>query len=226
MSQVAEDVRGRFEQVEAELQAACAASGRERGELTLLAVSKRQPQERLEAAIALGHRDFGENYPQEMHRKQQAHPELRWHMVGHLQRNKAKLMAEVHLFHGLDSLRLAKTLSKLGVETGRPIPALIQVNQGREEAKTGFLEEELPSLFEELPELKEGLSVQGFMTIPPPGDGPRHFERLRELRDDWCRRSGLALPELSMGMSNDFGEAIAAGATIVRVGTALFGERP
>ncbi|MEM6369191.1 MAG: YggS family pyridoxal phosphate-dependent enzyme [Myxococcota bacterium] len=226
MSSVVDEVRVRFQRVEAELRSACAAAGRTRDEVTLVAVSKRQPEERLAAAIALGHRDFGENYPQEMRRKQQAHPELRWHMVGHLQRNKARLLAEVHLFHGLDSLRLAKAMARLGVETARPMRALVQVNQGREAAKTGFLEEELPSLFEALSDLKDGLDLQGFMTIPPPGEGPRHFERLRRLRDDWVERSGLALPELSMGMSDDFGEAIAAGATIVRVGTALFGQRP
>jgi len=221
-----DEVRVRFARVQENLQDACRAAGRDPSELTLLAVSKRQPDERLEAAIELGHRDFGENYAQEMHRKQQAHPELRWHMVGHLQRNKAKLMADVHLFHGLDSLRLGKSLAKLGRETGRPIPALVQVNQGREEAKTGFMEEDLGALFDAVPELSDGLDLRGFMTIPPPGEGPRHFDALRDLRESWVAKSGLELPELSMGMSDDYAEAIAAGATIVRIGTALFGPRP
>ena len=223
---VRDDVRARFARVQDDLRSACRTAGREPSEVALLAVSKRQPDERLEAAIELGHRDFGENYAQEMHRKQQAHPELRWHMVGHLQRNKAKLIADVHLFHGLDSLRLAKSLAKLGREAGRPIPALVQVNQGREEGKTGFMEEDLGPLFEAAPELSDGLELRGFMTIPPPGEGPRYFEALRGLRESWAAESDLKLPELSMGMSDDYAEAIAAGATIVRIGTALFGPRP
>ncbi|MGF1508321.1 MAG: YggS family pyridoxal phosphate-dependent enzyme [Myxococcota bacterium] len=218
------DVSERFARVEEDIRMACQASGRRRSEIKVVAVSKRQPEARLRDAIELGHRDFGENYPQELAEKQARFPELSWHQVGHVQRNKAKLLDRAVLVHSLDSLRLARTLSDLGQKT-RPVPVLLQVNQAREEQKTGWLEEELDGLFEALPDLG-GIDVMGFMTLPPPGEGRRYFAELRALRERWRDRSGLPLAELSMGMSDDFEAAIHEGATLLRIGTALFGPRP
>jgi hypothetical protein len=222
----AQRVAERFARVEAELGDACRAAGRSRSEVTLVAISKKQPVVRLEAAIALGHRHFGENYPQELDRRRQDHPELRWHQVGHVQRNKAKLMVGIELLHSLDGLKLARSLSsQVRTQQAPPLRVLAQVNQAREPQKTGFLLDELPDLFEALPDLP-GVSLEGFMTIPPPSEGRRYFAELRQLRDEWAVRSGRALEHLSMGMSQDFAEAVAEGATLVRIGTSLFGERP
>lgn len=225
MTEASEDVARRFAEVEARLAAACAASGRDRAEVTLVAVSKRQPEARLAAALALGHRDFGENYPQELARKRTEHPEARWHFVGSLQRNKVKLVLEAALIHGVDREKLAETLDRQAAEAGLRVPALIQINQGGEETKAGVAPDQARSLLESMAQL-EALEVRGLMTLPPPGEGRRYFAELRALRDALRSDTGLELPELSMGMSDDFEDAVAEGATIVRVGTALFGPRP
>jgi hypothetical protein len=219
------DVRQRFSEVKDRLASACREAGRDPGAVALVAVSKRQPEARLAAAIALGHRDFGENYPQELARKQAEHPEARWHFVGRLQRNKAKLVADAALIHGLDSEKLARALDRQGAGVGRTLPVLIQVHQGGEASKAGVEPAEVGALLEATRAL-DHVEVQGLMTLPPPGEGRRHFAELRELRDRLRAETGLALPHLSMGMSDDFEDAIAEGATIVRIGTALFGPRP
>lgn len=218
-------VEARFADVRDRIERAARSAGRDPNDITLVAVSKRQPPERLRAAIALGHRDFGENYPQELKRKRDEFPEARWHFVGHLQRNKAKLVVDAHLIHGLDSERLARTLDRQVAERGRRLPVLIQVHQGGEASKSGVEPDDLGPLVEAVRELPN-LDLRGLMNLPPPGEGERHFAELRRLRDALRDRTGLELPHLSMGMSDDFEEAIAAGATIIRIGTALFGPRP
>lgn len=225
MSDVARDVEGRFETVRDRIHRACRRAGRDPAEVLLVAVSKRQPPERLAAALALGHRDFGENYAQELHRKQAEHPEARWHFIGHLQRNKAKLVVDAALVHGVDSARLGRALDQQVESVGRVLPVLVQVHQGDEATKAGVPPDEVEPLLSSLRGLSH-LEVQGLMTLPPPGEGPRHFAALAALRDRLRGSTGLELPHLSMGMSDDFEDAIQEGATIVRVGTALFGARP
>lgn len=219
------DVRQRFADVTDRIAAACKAAGRAADEVTLVAVSKRQPEPRLRAAIALGHRDFGENYPQELARKQADHPEARWHFVGHLQRNKAKLVVDAALIHGLDSDKLARALDRLAADGAEALPALIQVHLGGEATKAGVPPSEVRALLQATQPL-EHVEVHGLMSLPPPGEGRRYFAELRELRDRLRAETGLELPHLSMGMSDDFEDAISEGATIVRIGTALFGARP
>ncbi len=219
------DVAERFSAVEQRIESACRRAGRTRDDVRLVAISKRQPPDRLRAAIELGHRDYGENHAQELDRRRADNPELRWHMVGHLQRNKVKLVLDCALIHTLDSVRLARSINAQAQARGIRVPVLVQVNQAEEATKSGLPVAELAPVFAELRELPQ-LEIRGLMNIPPPGEGRRYFSELRELRDRLRSDHGLELPELSMGMSGDFEDAIAEGATIVRVGTALFGPRP
>jgi len=218
-------VRARFERVQLRIADACRAAGRDPAEVTLVAVSKRQPRERLAEAVALGHGDFGENYARELQRKHEEFPDVRWHLVGHLQRNKTKLVQGVALIHSLDGERLARALDRRAAETERRFPVLVQVHQGDESTKTGVEPAAVAPLVEALRDLP-GLDPKGLMSLPPPGEGRRYFAELRELRDAVRARTGVDLPDLSMGMSDDFEDAIAEGATIIRIGTALFGARP
>jgi pyridoxal phosphate enzyme (YggS family) len=201
----------------AEVQArvARAAGGRK---VTLVAVSKTHPAERVRAAHAAGLRVFGENYVKEWAEKRDALADLdlEWHFVGHLQRNKAKdLAGKVALIHGVDGLALAQALDKRGEQD-----VLVEVNLGGEASKAGVAPDALPALLEGIRALSR-VRCRGLMCIPPPADDPRpHFRRLAEL----ARQHGLA--ELSMGMSDDYEVAIEEGATIVRIGTAIFGPRP
>ncbi len=225
----------RLAQVEERVRAACERAGRERAEVRLIAVSKRKPAEDIRAAYALGQRDFGENYMQELLQKQeqlQDLPGLRFHMIGHLQRNKARhlvsaVRAEQELvLHTLDDARLISELSKrLAAREGvKPMPVFVEVNIASEAQKSGCLPEQLPALIEALDAAPE-LAPQGLMVIPPAAEDPEltrpHFAALRELRDSLCP----GWPRLSMGMSQDFELAIEEGATDVRVGTAIFGVR-
>lgn len=219
------DVAERFADVESRIAQACRAAGRAREEVRLVAISKRQPEERLVAAIEAGHAVFGENYPQELQRKAETHPEVRWHFVGHLQRNKVKMMERCDLIHAVDSERLGVALDAWFETRGRPVPCLVQVHQGGEATKSGVPPDQTEALLRRLLELPH-IEVQGLMTLPPPGEGRRHFAALRELRDRLQATLGHPLPELSMGMSDDFADAIAEGATWIRIGTALFGPRP
>jgi pyridoxal phosphate enzyme (YggS family) len=191
--------------------------------VTLVAVSKTQPAEAIRAAYAAGQRHFGENYAQEWRQKADALadlPDLTWHFVGGLQTNKVKYLApRAAWVHTLDREELARELSKRYAAAGAIARVLIEVNLGGEAQKSGCAPERvepLVALARGLP----GLEVAGLMCIPPPGEPPRpHFARLRALRDR------LGLRELSMGMSADWVEAVAEGATLVRLGTALFGSR-
>lgn len=192
--------------------------------VTLVAVSKTQPAAAIREAYAAGQRDFGENYAQEWRAKAEALADLadlRWHFVGSLQTNKVRLLAgRVHAIHTVDREELAREISKRFSQRGARVRVFLEVNTGGEATKGGCAPGEAPGLAEAVRALP-GLELVGLMCIPPPEEDPRpHFRLLRALRD----RLGLA--ELSMGMSADWRIAIEEGATVVRVGTAIFGERP
>jgi pyridoxal phosphate enzyme (YggS family) len=194
---------------------ACARAGREAGSVTLIAVSKTKPLELLREAIQAGQRSFGENYAQEFRDKFEQEPGLDWHFIGALQTNKVKYVAgKAALVHTCDRLSLAQELAKRG--PGQRV--LLEINIGREPQKAGVLPEDAAALLEQASAL--GLRCEGLMCIPPAEGDPRvHFRALRELA------SKLGLRELSMGMSADYEAAVEEGATIVRVGTAIFGSR-
>lgn len=210
-------VRGR-------IAAACARAGREPGSVRLVAVSKTQPLELLREALAAGQLALGENYAQELREKSAALADasVEWHFLGALQTNKARLVAgTAALIHTCDRLALAQELSKRASRLGAGAVqrVLVEVNTGREPQKAGALPEDVPALVAAVAALPS-LECAGLMCIPPMEEDPRpHFRSLRELRDR------LGLRELSMGMSADYEIAIEEGATLVRVGTAIFGER-
>jgi pyridoxal phosphate enzyme (YggS family) len=230
-------VAERLRAVRERIAAAAAAAGRSPGEVRLLAVSKTQPSSAVREAYAAGQRDFGENYVQELLEKAEALrdlPELRWHVIGHLQRNKARqVVREASAIHSLDSLELLRELDKRAgavVEARRSsgqesrIAALIEVNIGQEPQKGGVSSAELGALIDATREARH-LALVGLMCVPPADRDPApFFQSLRVLRD--AHGGAKLLPELSMGMSSDLEAAILAGATWVRVGTAIFGERP
>jgi PLP dependent protein len=203
------------------IRAACARAGRDPDSVRLVAVSKGQPIEAVLQAFAAGQTAFGENYAQELHLKADALPEPEWHFIGALQTNKARIVVgHAALVHTCDRLALAKELSKRAFAKNITQTVLLEVNVGREPQKGGTLPEEVEALVAAVREL-DALRCEGLMCIPPlEGDSRPYFRALRELRDR------LGLRELSMGMSADFEAAIEEGATIVRVGTAIFGERP
>jgi PLP dependent protein len=192
--------------------------------VTLVAVSKTQPAEAIREAYAAGQRDFGENYAQEWREKADALADLadlRWHFIGALQTNKVKYLAgRVHALHTVDRVELAREASRRFSAKGAVARAFLEVNTGGEASKAGCSPEDAPALAEAMRALP-GIELVGLMAIPPPEEDPRpHFRLLRGLRD----RLGLA--ELSMGMSADWPIAVEEGATVIRVGTAIFGERP
>jgi len=227
----APDIATRWAEVRARVDAACRAAGRDPAEVTVVAVSKLHPTTAIAAAVAAGVRDLGENYAQELVAKQAELPALdptavRWHFIGRLQRNKAKLVAgKVALVHAVDSIELGAELGKRAAASGAVQPVLIAVNLGGEASKSGVEAADVAALVDGLVGVA-GVRVDGLMTMPPPADDPEasrpHFRALRALRD----QLGRALPILSMGMSGDFEVAIAEGATHVRIGTAIFGDRP
>lgn len=218
--------------------AAVHSAGREPGSVRLVAVSKFHPAADIAELCRLGQKDFGENYIQEARSKQEelSALDIRWHAIGPVQTNKAREVAgRFALLHTLDRAELARAILRRLPE-GRTQDTLIQVNIGEEAQKSGVHPAALPRLFDELLENGlisaegPGLRVCGLMCLPPrcgEGEAARpYFVRLRELRDDLVRRCGFPLPELSMGMSGDYREAIEEGATIIRVGTEIFGPRP
>ena len=205
---------------------AARAAGRDAREITLLAVSKKQSADRVLAAYNAGLRDFGENYLQGLQEHEALLPGgARWHFIGHIQSKKAKHLAHVALVHSLDSLKVASKLDAGAKIIGRVVPALINVNISQQESKSGVAPDELVAVLGAVASLKN-LEVRGLMCIPSPDEEPRRaFARLRQLRDSAQQITGRALPELSMGMSGDFADAIAEGSTIIRIGTAIFGPR-
>jgi pyridoxal phosphate enzyme (YggS family) len=212
--------------IETRIQQACQLSGRSRDAVRLVAVSKTRTLPELEAALASGVVDLGENYAQELRDKAGALGDVaRWHYIGSLQRNKVKYVAPVtHLFHAFSDIRLADEFAK---RRETPMPVLIAVNTGGEASKSGVPVEEALGLAQQVDQ-HPGVELKGLMTIPPfqadPADVAPYFKTLADLAAEG-RRQGLPLTELSMGMSHDFEVAIAHGATLVRVGTALFGPR-
>lgn len=206
-------------------------SGRPAGSVTLIGVVKMLAAETIAAAVTLGLRDLGENRVQEAEGHQHSVPRAaaRWHMIGHLQRNKAARAVELFdRIHGVDGMELATALSRHAVLAERKVPVLIEVNVSGEGSKFGVHPERLPELLDAVVELP-GLVVDGLMTVGRMVERAEEarptFARLRELRDRAARRLGRELPELSMGMSADYEVAVEEGATMVRVGTALFGAR-
>jgi hypothetical protein len=234
-------LRERYARVLERLDAACAAAGRSRSDVTLIAVSKLHPAGDVAVLAGAGQVDFGENYVQEALRKRDelaADPvaaavcaQVRWHMIGHVQSRKAPLVAGAFCcIHTLDSRRLADALERRMAALDARQPVLFEVNVGEEAQKAGVLPADLPELADYVHGHCPHLEVRGLMCLPPvfdAGDAARpHFARLRALRDDLRGRLGLPLPELSMGMSGDFAGAVAEGATMVRIGTDIFGPRP
>lgn len=220
-----------LESVRADMDDAAQKSGRKASDVSLLAVSKLHSAADVGRLFALGHRAFGESYVQEALAKQEELSEdVEWHFIGGLQSNKAKFVAgRFSLIHSMDSFKLARLLHKFAQAQGRVQDVLVQVSLAGETQKSGITEENLPGLLEEVQGL-EGIRVVGFMTMPPFFDEPEaarpYFCRLRELRDSMERQLGTSFPELSMGMTGDFVPAIEEGATLVRIGTRIFGQRP
>jgi PLP dependent protein len=211
--------------------------GRNPESITLMAVSKTVEPERIKEAYAAGLRIFGENRVQEFESKSGALSELKeaeWHLIGHLQSNKAKKATELfHAIDSVDSLRLAEKLNQSAGKSGKTLEVLIEIKVGQEESKAGIPLDspELESLLRAAPKL-ESLQIRGLMTVPPfsenPEDARPYFRLLRDLRDQMAARRlpGIQMEVLSMGMSHDFEVAIEEGSTCVRVGTAIFGARP
>ncbi|HEX6045856.1 MAG TPA: YggS family pyridoxal phosphate-dependent enzyme [Pyrinomonadaceae bacterium] len=224
----------RLAAIRARIEAAALKCGRLPQDITLVAISKTHPASLVNAAISLGVTDVGENRVQEAEQKiiEVGRTKARWHLVGHLQANKARRAVQLFdVIHSLDSLELARRLDRLCGEEGRQnLPVLIQVDLGHEETKSGIDETELPQLVENLTELS-CVKLIGLMTLPPFFDDPQEarpfFRRLRELRDELAAKGafGDRQGDLSMGMTHDFEVAIEEGATMVRVGTAIFGQR-
>ena len=218
--------------VEERIQSACRRVGRAREEVTLICVTKTKPIEMLQEAYEAGQREFGENKVQEIVRKVPELPDdIRWHMIGHLQRNKVKqLMGRAVMIHRVDKLSLAETISNEAVKNGIVMPILIEVNVAQEESKFGITDEETKELVRQISKLP-GVCVKGLMTIAPYTEDPEsnrpYFRRLRELSVDIKQESldNVFMDVLSMGMTGDFEVAIEEGATHIRVGTAIFGER-
>jgi PLP dependent protein len=229
------DVGENLARIRARIAAAAQRAGRESGEVTLIGVSKTHPVEAIRAAYAAGLRDFGENRVQEWEGKRGGLADLKdakWHLIGHLQSNKAARAAGLfHCVDSVDDFSLAQRLDRARADAvgGEKLRVLLEVQVAEEETKSGVNATELPALAEKVTALP-GLHLSGLMCIPPFLEDAEqvrpYFRRLRELRDLLATQLGRTLPVLSMGMSHDFEVAIEEGATEVRVGTALFGQRP
>lgn len=225
-------LKNNLSMVEDKITAACEHSGRKRDEVTLIAVSKTKPIETLREAYDMGVRVFGENKVQELVEKYEALPkDIRWHMIGHLQRNKVKyIIDKVELIHSVDSLRLAETIDKEAKKHNLTVNILIEVNVAGEDSKFGVRPEELGALIDEISHFSN-IRVLGLMTIAPFVENAEEnraiFARLRKLSVDIASKNidNVNVGLLSMGMTNDYAVAIEEGATIIRVGTGIFGER-
>ena len=231
MSSRPDTIAGRVAEIRERIERAAGRAGRRAEEITLVAISKTFPAECVWEAFAAGVRAFGENRVQEWEVKAQQVADLAatWHLVGHLQRNKAA--RAVTLFHTIDSLASLPLAEKLdrAADDHRRLPVLIEVRLDPSTTKSGCDPLYLPRLAEGVL-LMPNLELRGLMTVPPPAPDPEEvrptFRRLRKLRDELSGSLGRPLPELSMGMSHDFEVAIEEGATQIRLGTALFGRRP
>ena len=219
-------------EVEKNIQAACDRAGRSREEVRLIAVSKTKPVSDIEEVLTTGILDYGENKVQEMMDKYEVMPkDIHWHMLGHLQRNKVKyLMGKVALIHSVDSLRLAQEISAQSVKHEVTTDILIEVNIAGEASKFGTTQEEAIALVEAAAKLPN-IHICGLMTIAPyvenPEDNRKYFQQIRQLSVDIKRKNidNVDMHVLSMGMSGDYEVAIEEGATMVRIGTGIFGAR-
>ncbi len=228
MSMVVENLA----EVEKKVCEACERAGRSRDEVTLIAVSKTKPMSMIEELLPGGTRDFGENKVQELCEKYEVLPkDIRWHLIGHLQRNKVKYIVDkAFLVHSVDSLRLAETINDEGKKKGITVPVLIEVNVAGEESKFGVAPQETEDLVREIAKLPF-VRIKGLMTIAPYVEDPEenriHFSGLRQLSVDIREKNidNVSMNVLSMGMTGDYQVAIEEGATMVRVGTGIFGER-
>jgi pyridoxal phosphate enzyme (YggS family) len=225
-------LRENLDSIRSRIAAAARRAGRDPTAVTLVAVTKRTPADVLGPLLACGVADLGENYPQELWRKVEAAAGLslsrapRWHLIGHLQSNKAKkTMPLVRVIHSVDSLKLLQTLDDLAGGQPNPPAVCLQVNTSGEATKHGWSPLEIPSDAEAIAACRR-IPVAGLMTMAAEGvaaaDVRASFARLRTVRDELRSRTGLPLPELSMGMSADFEQAVLEGATLVRIGSALF----
>lgn len=221
-----------LKEVQRDINEVCKKCGRNPSEVTLIAVSKTKPLEDLKEAYDAGARDFGENKVQELTAKMPNLPsDIRWHMIGHLQRNKVKYIAgEVELIHSVDSFRLAEEINIQAKRKKIIIPALIEINIGDEESKFGVRPDEAKELCKEISEL-DSIHIEGLMTVAPAADDPeevrRYFRKMHELFLDIKSENidNIEMKILSMGMTNDYKVAIEEGSTMVRVGTGIFGAR-
>lgn len=218
--------------VETKIKAACERSGRDIFNVTLIAVSKTKPVSDIREAYDYGTRDYGENKVQELCDKFPVLPDdIRWHLIGHLQRNKVKyIIDKAYLIHSVDSLRLAEQISSEAVKKSVYVNILIQVNIANEDTKFGLKEEEVISMIREISTLPN-IHIKGLMTIAPftenPEDNRKYFRGIKELSDNIAALNipNVEMTELSMGMTGDYEVAIEEGATLVRVGTGIFGNR-
>lgn len=221
-----------FNKVENHIQKICDRKGIDRSTVTLIAVSKTKPVEMLNEIYDAGCRDFGENKVQELADKYEVMPkDIRWHMIGHLQRNKVKyIIDKVSMIHSVDSLRLAETIEKEAAKKNCDIDILLEVNMAREESKYGVFPEDIYDLLEKISKFPH-IHVKGLMTVAPYVDDPEDnrvvFEKMRKLSVDIESKKidNIIMSVLSMGMTNDYEIALEEGADMVRVGTAIFGER-
>ncbi len=225
-------IKNNLDSIEQRIQAACARAGRDRTEVTLIAVSKTKPVELLGEAYHLGIREFGENKVQELCNKYDSLPkDIHWHMIGHLQRNKVKqVIDKATLIHSVDSYRLAEEISIQAKKKNIIVPILVEVNIANEESKFGITSEDAFALVEQIKDL-DNLAIKGLMTIAPyvvdAEENRLYFRKIKQLSVDIASKNydNVTMNILSMGMTGDFEVAIEEGATMVRVGTGIFGER-
>lgn len=226
------EIRKNLEDVKKRIESACENSSRAAEDVKLIAVSKTKPLPALREAYECGCRDFGENKVQELVEKYEALPkDIRWHMIGHLQRNKVKYIVDkVFLIHSVDSLRLAQEIEKEAAKLHKTVDILVEVNVAGEESKFGVSVEEAPALVEEIAKMPH-IRVKGLMTIAPYVEAAEEnkyfFAQLKKIYVDITHKNidNVFMEELSMGMTGDYEVAIIEGATYVRVGTGIFGER-
>ena len=225
-------VQNNLEIIEQKIQAACQRAGRDRSEVTLIAVSKTKPVSMIREAMDCGLQVFGENKVQELCDKYEELPkDLQWHMIGHLQRNKVKyLIGKTALIHSVDSLRLAQAVQEEAAKKGAVMDILLEVNAAEEESKFGLAVEEVLPLVRQIAPFPN-LRVKGLMTVAPfvqdPEENRKYFRTLKQLAVDINDKNidNVHVNILSMGMTNDYEVAIEEGATMVRIGTGIFGER-
>ncbi len=221
-----------YDKVLENIKSACKSSGRKESEVTLIAVSKTKPVSDIQELYNHGVRVFGENKVQELCDKYEALPkDIKWHMIGHLQRNKVKyIIDKVELIHSVDSVRLARQIEEEAAKKNVRVDILIEVNVAGEESKFGLKTEEVPDIVTQIAGFPH-VSIKGLMTIPPfaenPEDNRKYFNKLKQLAVDIKAKNidNVSMDKLSMGMTGDYTAAVTEGASYVRVGTGIFGER-